>query len=899
MTFFLNLLHTIIIAPIVQIIEFVFVFFYKIFHNLTIPLFGVSLTVSLLSLPLYMMAERWQKQERDKINSLKPGIKRIKSAFKGDEQFMILSVFYRQNHYHPIYSLRSSLGLFVQIPFFIAAYSYLSNLELLRGLNFLFIKDLGLPDSLFQIGTLPVNILPIAMTVINCAAGAVYTKGLSIRDKIQVYGMAVVFLVLLYNSPSGLVLYWTLNNVFSLIKNIFYRIKNPLKVIYILGCIVCGLFIVYLLFFMGTRSYRKRFFVISIVSVFFFLPLIQKGLVIFQKNTLSKILQDRKTMINFFLTACITLFLLAGLFIPSSVIASSPMEFSFIDNNASPFIYLFYSIFFYFGMLLIWPVCIYFLFPEKIKTFIVPTFASLALLAFVYTVVFSGNYGTMSNTFNFDTTGVFATSLPTMVLSLCVIPLVISLIIYIITKSKIQIMNYLFSIITIFLAAVSVYNIFIINKSYSQLKNQKTASTGEIIKLEPIYSLSNDARNVIVIMTDGGVNGFVPMIFDDYPELYRQFDGFTLYRNTASFSSHTLSGVPPIWGGYDYTPLEMNRDNGVPLVEKHNKALLTLPLLLVDAGFKVTATDTSWANYSWVPDNSIYDEHKDITAFNTKGIYSGLWYSKNGQEKTNFTFARIKRNIIWFSFLKMNIPMMRLIIYDNEWYWNTDNMGKSIVDFINSFAVLDFLRELTDFDSDKPSALLITNEATHESVYLTQPGFKPSSNPDKIGTGRYADDPKYHSNTALYVQLGLWFDFLRKNGAYDNTRIIIAADHGMGIGGLISDEPFFSGETKERYNPVLLVKDFNQSGRLTLNNDFMTNADVPAITLKDLLEDPVSPFTGNPITTEAKNNGIFITTCHIPMADGQGKYRFNIKRNEWLYLKDSIFESSNWEKATN
>jgi len=891
------ILHTIIIAPIIQILEFVFVFFYKIFHNLTIPLFGVSLTVSFLSLPLYMMAERWQKRQSDTINSLEPGIKKIKSVFKGDEQFMLLSAFYRQNHYHPVYALRSSLGLFVQIPFFIAAYSYLSNLELLRGLHFLFIKDLGLPDSLFQFGTFPVNVLPIAMTAINCAAGAVYTKGLSIRDKIQVYGMAFVFLILLYNSPSGLVIYWTLNNIFSLIKNIFYRIKNPLKVLYFLGCIVCGFLIFYLIFYLGTRSYKKRIFLISLISVFYFLPVILKGLFIFQKNILSKMLQDRKKMLALLLASCATLFLLAGLFIPSSVIASSPMEFSFIDSNASPFTYLFHSVFFYFGMLFLWPICIYLLFPDKIKTFIIPVFAVIALFALVYTIVFSGNYGTISNTFGFATTGVFAESLPTAALSLCVVPLVVLLIVIILKKTKLQILNYLFSIIIIFLGAVSFYNIAAINKSYRELSVQRAAGSGEISKLKPVFSLSKDARNVIVIMADAAVNGFVPMIFDDCPELYRQFDGFTLYRNTASFSSHTLMGVPPIWGGYDYTPLEMNRRSKIPLVEKHNEALLTLPLLLVDAGFTVTVTDASWANYSWVPDNSIYDGHNNITAFNTKGNYTGLWYSENEQENPDYTFTRIKRNIIWFSFLKMNVPMMRYIIYDNGWYWNTDNMGKSIVDFINSYAVLDFLRGLTDFDSDKPSALLITNEAGHEPIYLTQPGYRPSSTPDKIGTGIYAENTGYHSNAVYYVQLGLWFDFLRENKAYDNTRIIIIADHGGGMDGLISGESFFSEECKEKYNPVFLVKDFNQHGNLAFNNDFMTNADVPSITLRDLLENPVNPFTGNPITMEAKNNGIFITTCHIPMANAHGKYRFSIKKDEWLYLKDSIFESANWERA--
>ena len=74
-------------------------------------------------------------------------------------------------------------------------------MEALKGQSFLFIKDMGAPDRLFAIGSFYVNILPIAMTAINIIAGAIYTKGFATKEKVQIYGMALVFLVLLYNSP--------------------------------------------------------------------------------------------------------------------------------------------------------------------------------------------------------------------------------------------------------------------------------------------------------------------------------------------------------------------------------------------------------------------------------------------------------------------------------------------------------------------------------------------------------------------------------------------------------------------------------------------------------------------------------------------------------------------------
>ena len=125
-----NFLYTIIIYPLIQLIEFSFMLFYSVFKNEGISVIGVSLAVSIGTLPLYIVAEHWQQVQRDTEKRLDPGIQRIKSVFKGDEQYMILSTFYKQNHYHPLMALRSSFGLLIQIPFFIAAYSFLSNLPL-------------------------------------------------------------------------------------------------------------------------------------------------------------------------------------------------------------------------------------------------------------------------------------------------------------------------------------------------------------------------------------------------------------------------------------------------------------------------------------------------------------------------------------------------------------------------------------------------------------------------------------------------------------------------------------------------------------------------------------------------------------------------------------------------
>ncbi|MBQ2454149.1 MAG: YidC/Oxa1 family membrane protein insertase, partial [Lachnospiraceae bacterium] len=211
-----SVLYTILIGPIKLFFEIVYSCVYSITANPGISIVFLSLAINLLVLPLYMRADAMQEEEKDIQNRLSRGVSHIRKTFKGDERMMILQTYYRQNHYKPTYVLRGAAPLFLEIPFFIAAYSFLSNLSILEGISFGPIADLSRPDGLLRLGALTVNLLPILMTLVNFVSSAIFTKGYPLKTKIQLYGMAVFFLIFLYGSPSGLVFYWTLNNLFSL-----------------------------------------------------------------------------------------------------------------------------------------------------------------------------------------------------------------------------------------------------------------------------------------------------------------------------------------------------------------------------------------------------------------------------------------------------------------------------------------------------------------------------------------------------------------------------------------------------------------------------------------------------------------------------------------------------------
>ncbi len=595
-----TVLYTIILYPLVQLIEISFKLFDNLFKNTGISIIGVSFTVTLLCLPLYIVAEKWQQIERNTQAKLKSGIDRIKQTFKGDEQYMILSTFYKQNHYHPMMALRSSFGLLIQVPFFMAAYSCLSNMPALQGHSFWFIRDMGQQDSLFRIGNFPVNVLPIAMTLINCIAGAIYTKGFELREKIQIYGMALLFLVILYNSPSGLVLYWTMNNVFSLIKNIFYKFKNPVKVLYFLMCAFIGFVDIYIYFiYGGAAGIIKRLTACIALTSLVLLPLLVKAVSILITGPLQELTSSKKLRHSLFILSAVSVTILTGLVIPSEIISSSVLEFSNIGKYTSPDQLLSNPLWQSTGIFIFWASCIYFLFGKKIQTLISVLLCAALFCGAINTFAFTGNYGTMDTTLKFIDGFVNPSALYSLTNLLTNI-IICTGIILLIKFNKSKLLNSITGVSIFAFLVLSLINISVIKSEYKKTHSSITESSSTENDFRPQFTLSKNKRNVIVMMLDRAESSYLEDMFNTAPELYDYFDGFTYFKNTVSYNGHTLIGAPPLYGGYDYTPQEMNRRSDEKLLDKHNQSLMVMPRLFSEeACFNASVCDLSWANYNY------------------------------------------------------------------------------------------------------------------------------------------------------------------------------------------------------------------------------------------------------------------------------------------------------------
>ena len=217
-------------------------FFILSWINLVIPSWGLSvmvmsLVVHVLMLPLSRIADRLQQQVHATEARLAPELQRIKKGFKGEEQAAKILALYKTERVHPLYSLKSMVGVSIVIPIFIGAFDMLAENIHLMNASFLWITDLSRPDAIFNFPfSLPffgaeLNLLPVLMTGLSVVASALHNPpalNAELRRK-QVRNMLLLgvgFFALFYTFPAGMVLYWTTNNLISVSKSLWARRYN-------------------------------------------------------------------------------------------------------------------------------------------------------------------------------------------------------------------------------------------------------------------------------------------------------------------------------------------------------------------------------------------------------------------------------------------------------------------------------------------------------------------------------------------------------------------------------------------------------------------------------------------------------------------------------------------------
>lgn len=188
---------------------------------------------AIVALTIIIRAAMWPLQNKStramkRMSKLQPQMKELREKYSDDPGRMNQEMMkmYREYGINP---LGGCLPLLVQIPIFFGFYIMLQYAVELRQKEFLWVPDLSLPDTLFNMPfSLPFlgngfNLLPIVMAVTMVLQMALTPKT---GDKLQrrlFMLMPVIFFFFCYNFASALALYWTTSNIFAIVQMLITR----------------------------------------------------------------------------------------------------------------------------------------------------------------------------------------------------------------------------------------------------------------------------------------------------------------------------------------------------------------------------------------------------------------------------------------------------------------------------------------------------------------------------------------------------------------------------------------------------------------------------------------------------------------------------------------------------
>jgi len=201
-------------------------FFYGFTHNYGWAIIILTCLIKLAFTPLTHMSFESMK----KMQAIQPKLKAIQEKYKKDPTKLNKEMMglYKRNKVNP---MGGCLPMLLQIPIFIAFYQVLNDAIELRGAEFIWwIHDLAKPDQLFHFPfSIPLigdsfNLIPILMI------GSMFWQqkltpqaGATPEQTKMMQFMPIIFGFLFYNMPSGLVIYWFVNNLLSIVHQVFIK----------------------------------------------------------------------------------------------------------------------------------------------------------------------------------------------------------------------------------------------------------------------------------------------------------------------------------------------------------------------------------------------------------------------------------------------------------------------------------------------------------------------------------------------------------------------------------------------------------------------------------------------------------------------------------------------------
>ncbi len=209
---------------------------YKVVPNYGVGIILLTLIIKVLLWPL----SKKSLASTAKMSALQPKMKELQEKYKDNPQKLNqeTAALYKEAGASP---MGGCLPMLLQFPILIAMYGLLNKHFELRGAMFIpgWITDLSVPETVATLGfNIPfigneIHLLPIfytasmifSMKITQAQQGAAGQQGKGMTT-FMTYVMPILFFFILYSAPSGLLLYWSVQNVLSMVQQFYTNAKT-------------------------------------------------------------------------------------------------------------------------------------------------------------------------------------------------------------------------------------------------------------------------------------------------------------------------------------------------------------------------------------------------------------------------------------------------------------------------------------------------------------------------------------------------------------------------------------------------------------------------------------------------------------------------------------------------
>ena len=766
----LILLYNLFILPIETLMRWVLESLFFVIGDYGLAIILLSVVINILIFPLTALSEKYRKDDKDIKDKMENDIANIKKSYTGRERYFYIKTIYKQFGYSNFSSIKASFGLLLQIPFFFAAFLFLGNYSEFNQISFGFIQDLSQPDKLL----FGQNLLPILMTIINLASTYFYAKNMTNSDKYQLWGLSAIFLVFLYFESSALLLYWTINNIFSLFKGWAYQKFDTIK--------------------LQQNSANLLLIPIQTIKESQFLNRITKSIFV-------------QGVVLFFGT----IFVYKAIPIAGSDTGMYSADYSIIV------IYLLA----FFVLSVVVAVIIYYLLPKKWRNVatILATFGAFSGLFFAFIMPSEiGRLNAMVMPNFHHMAGVVVDTF---------VQFLLLIIIWFFVFRKIRKIVWIVLLSTNILLMLQTFSMGINPKEISRM-SIKDPTAMSLAQANKFYAFSKESNTIVIIMDMFQGNIFADII-EKHPEIKQQLSGFVYYPNTLSHGSTTMLSMSAITGGAEFQTQLIPKRNDYKKLKAESLGLAyvpkNLPYLKNMAMAEKYQHSYSIFNPAFVKCEifNIYDEaictRKVILSndllLQTKEILSTI----RGVYGPDFETAKFFSQLSFLLSLPHTVKLRVSSLLD----LNLD------FDFVHrEYSQLNNMADFSNLNSDKKTFKFIHNLLTHKPWMI-------DNNCQIVDKDFKGYKGIFNSGYCSIKSLNIFFEKLKSLGVYDKTKIIIISDHGALFGRDIKAKKF--NILEENASALMLVKDFNQSGDLKISMQFMSNMDTYGIALSGVSED--------------------------------------------------------------